>query len=479
MENIEAMLCAYVEGDLDAAGRAQIEKHLQDHPQHKKLMDDLIAMRDMVRSLPRVKAPMDVGESLRGQVERSILLDDSVGRVEPTEPGSRWPQIMAIAAVLLLFLSLLLVLYKALGPTLKPPVFTDSSPAKAPELQPIDKDLQTAVMPSATQSPNVAAEDRLTAAKSVQPGSLPMAAARQQDVESIFQIQAANFAQIDFNAIRLRLQNSGYGVASASSKTPSPFLMVVNSTNPPATNVQIAEFLNNSKGISWKLVPAGTEPAPTTQPVANAAVTDGNSPPAENAAASLDQSVRPMAAAPATQPASDVYVANGLTAQQADALRQSLSAKQQSGAQVQVSLQSALMLATTQPSESAIVKPAESNDSALFGAPAATQPTVLEPALPTTAPSVAAGGPPPGAVGGANASASLLDNLQDQNNSRLLQPVDAVIVLQSAAAALKAPEPLVAAPTPATQPAAPVIPPAPSPDNAGPATQPAPASTQP
>ena len=31
MENIEAMLCAYIEGDLDEAGRAQIEKHLIDY----------------------------------------------------------------------------------------------------------------------------------------------------------------------------------------------------------------------------------------------------------------------------------------------------------------------------------------------------------------------------------------------------------------------------------------------------------------
>jgi hypothetical protein len=479
MENIEAMLCAYVEGDLDAAGRAQIEKHLQEHPQHRKLMDDLIAMRDMVRSLPRVKAPMDVGESLRGQVERSILLDDSAGRAEPTEPGSRWPQLMAIAAVLLLFVSLLLVLYKALGPTLKPPVFTESAASpKAPELEPIDKDLQTAVMPPPTQSADAAAEDRMTATKAAQQGLLQADGARQQDVESIFQMQAANFSQVDFNAIRLRLQNSGYGVASTSNKTPSPFLMVVNSTNPPATNVQIADFLNNSKGISWKMVPGGSEPAPTTQPVTTTATADANSPAIENGAIAFAANVNAAPAAPTTQPASDVYVANGLTAQQADALRQSLSAKQQSGAQVQVSLQSALMLATTQPSGSAIVKPAESNDSALFGAPATTQPTVLEPALPTTAPSVAAGGPP-GSGGGANASASLADNLQDQNNARALQPVDAVIVLQSAPAAPKAAEPVLTAPAPATQPAPQVVPAAPSPDNAGPATQPAPPSTQP
>ncbi len=92
MENIEAMLCAYIEGDLDAAGRAQIEKHLQDHPQHRKLIQELSAMRDLVRGLPRVKAPMEIGESLRGKVERSILLGDSGETEEQSERGNRWPQ---------------------------------------------------------------------------------------------------------------------------------------------------------------------------------------------------------------------------------------------------------------------------------------------------------------------------------------------------------------------------------------------------
>jgi len=50
------MLCAYIEGDLDEAGRAQIEKHLSENPQHRKLMAELAAMRELVQALPRVKA---------------------------------------------------------------------------------------------------------------------------------------------------------------------------------------------------------------------------------------------------------------------------------------------------------------------------------------------------------------------------------------------------------------------------------------
>ena len=37
-ENIEARLCAYVEGDLDEQGRVEIERHLEAHPNHRRLL---------------------------------------------------------------------------------------------------------------------------------------------------------------------------------------------------------------------------------------------------------------------------------------------------------------------------------------------------------------------------------------------------------------------------------------------------------
>ena len=37
-EQIEAKLCAYVDGELDAAGRAEIEQHLAANPQHRALV---------------------------------------------------------------------------------------------------------------------------------------------------------------------------------------------------------------------------------------------------------------------------------------------------------------------------------------------------------------------------------------------------------------------------------------------------------
>ena len=52
-EQIEAKLCAYVDGELDAAGRAEIEAHLAANPQHRELLTELMAQRELLRELPR------------------------------------------------------------------------------------------------------------------------------------------------------------------------------------------------------------------------------------------------------------------------------------------------------------------------------------------------------------------------------------------------------------------------------------------
>src|SRR6184192_2586874 len=73
-EQIEAKLCAFVDGDLDAAGRAEIEAHLEANPQHRQLLAELMVQRDFLRQLPRSTAPEDLYESLQTQLERSVLL---------------------------------------------------------------------------------------------------------------------------------------------------------------------------------------------------------------------------------------------------------------------------------------------------------------------------------------------------------------------------------------------------------------------
>ncbi len=114
-ENIEAKLSAYIEGDLDVAGRAEIEQHLAANPSHRKLIDELKRTRDFVRDLPRSKAPSELVETLQGQLERSSLLDGIAEEEKALQiHTSRWPQIISVAAVVLLAAGLATVVYVAL-----------------------------------------------------------------------------------------------------------------------------------------------------------------------------------------------------------------------------------------------------------------------------------------------------------------------------------------------------------------------------
>src|SRR5687767_8200690 len=74
VEDIEAKLAAYVDGELTPAERVEIETHLQTNPSHRVLLQDLIQHRQLLCALPREKAPFDCTEGFQGQLERDILL---------------------------------------------------------------------------------------------------------------------------------------------------------------------------------------------------------------------------------------------------------------------------------------------------------------------------------------------------------------------------------------------------------------------
>lgn len=131
-EQTEAKLLAYVEGDLDDAGRADIEKHLAANPNHRRLLDELGRQRSLLRWLPKESAPPDLYEAIQGQLERSVLLD-GVEDDAPAAPVYRigaWSQLRAIAAVLLLASGIAVAIFFGLknqnnpnvagGPTTKP-----------------------------------------------------------------------------------------------------------------------------------------------------------------------------------------------------------------------------------------------------------------------------------------------------------------------------------------------------------------------
>ena len=112
-EQIEAKLCAYVDGELDAAGRAEIEQHLAANPQHRALLAELMEQRELLRDLPRETAPEELTEALQAHLERSVLLGSGQGPQVAGKINHR-PQFLALAAVLLLAIGLVAVILMVL-----------------------------------------------------------------------------------------------------------------------------------------------------------------------------------------------------------------------------------------------------------------------------------------------------------------------------------------------------------------------------
>lgn len=82
------LLLDYLEGELDADRRAQLEAQLADDPQLSQLLEAIAKDREALRSLPEQTAPADLVSDLTASLERRMLLDDSVDESGPI-PMSR------------------------------------------------------------------------------------------------------------------------------------------------------------------------------------------------------------------------------------------------------------------------------------------------------------------------------------------------------------------------------------------------------
>jgi hypothetical protein len=128
-EIIEAKLCAYIDDELDVAGRADLEKHLAANPQHQRLIEELRRTSGLVRNLPRESAPPELAEGFNSQLERSVLLEgvsEDVAAADLKVP--RWPQLVAMAAITLLTVGLAVVVYFALPASGEHPQIVQASP---------------------------------------------------------------------------------------------------------------------------------------------------------------------------------------------------------------------------------------------------------------------------------------------------------------------------------------------------------------
>src|SRR5688572_12549692 len=105
-DRIESKLAAYIDGQLSTEEAAEVERHLEADPRQRRVVEQMLRARHWLATLPRVRAPADLLESIDPTLERSALFADDSGS------HSRWrtlvsPQALALAATLALVLTLL------------------------------------------------------------------------------------------------------------------------------------------------------------------------------------------------------------------------------------------------------------------------------------------------------------------------------------------------------------------------------------
>ncbi len=110
---LEEQLSAYLDGELSADQRAEVEAFLAEDEQARRLLDDLRRTVQLVQTLPRAKAGDELIDALRGRLERKALLGEpatpAVTRRRPIHSyAARWA---AVAAVLALSLTTLYLIW--------------------------------------------------------------------------------------------------------------------------------------------------------------------------------------------------------------------------------------------------------------------------------------------------------------------------------------------------------------------------------
>jgi hypothetical protein len=172
-EDIEARLCAFIEGSLSPAERAEIERHLEAHPQHRQMIQDLIHTRNLIGSLPQANAPEDLCDGLQGQLERSLLLGGCLTPAQAHEPLHRprrhLPHLAMVAAVCVLSLGFGSVLYYLLHAASHPATLaiSQAAPTNNPSFTDSTVSALIASAPAQTPAPDdsaIPASDTIAAA---------------------------------------------------------------------------------------------------------------------------------------------------------------------------------------------------------------------------------------------------------------------------------------------------------------------------
>lgn len=108
-EQLETLLSDYVDGNLAGDQLAAVEKYLDANPGLRDSINRMMIDSEALRSLPRVTAPYDFSEDVRGQLERDLLLDDAMAAFPRRRRISSL--LMTVAAMLLIVVGLASVSY--------------------------------------------------------------------------------------------------------------------------------------------------------------------------------------------------------------------------------------------------------------------------------------------------------------------------------------------------------------------------------
>jgi hypothetical protein len=263
-EIIEARLCAYIDDELDATGRAELEKHLASTPQHQRLIEELRLTSGLVRNLPRESAPPDLAEGFNAQLERSVLLagvSEDVAAADLKTP--RWPQLVAMAAITLLTVGLAVVVYFALPTGAHPPIVQILPHASNTAVALADRDgsvsdEQLRAVPRSTADKR-AADEPLADADKLSSENVPSAPAPAAAPEAplaasspVAQLPAdqLTMANAPVELGRKLLDNENARRAAAGERT-APIVLVMHADDPAAARKALVVYLVQ-QDIAWE-----------------------------------------------------------------------------------------------------------------------------------------------------------------------------------------------------------------------------------
>ena len=101
-QDLNELLTAYLDGELDETGRAEVVAHLERDADAVKLLSALRQTRAMLQDLPRETAPDDFVDDVVAAVERQALLGRPGDQPAVRSIWRRWGPIRSAAAVVLL-----------------------------------------------------------------------------------------------------------------------------------------------------------------------------------------------------------------------------------------------------------------------------------------------------------------------------------------------------------------------------------------